>query len=279
MNQKQLIEKKNDLITRAEETLNKAKTEERELTPDEMAELAEIKDNVKKIKDMLEMSDFFSGENNIKEKLLSKAPLDGTKLSRNASKAELEFRAKQYDDFNVKIGTLDDNIKAVENIENQINSYAQVLSDLNEMTDKVEENLRRIQKESNVVDSISNKLLKQQQTVETIDKRIPQVSENFSKYNAEQLKAIGATLLDEYKALYNKNKSLIGWIKIDGTKIDYPVMQTVNNYDLFDGNCINDCRGGKKAIENCIACSKTNSTYCAQCKENIPFSEKFIYRN
>ncbi|MCQ2520315.1 MAG: class B sortase [Lachnospiraceae bacterium] len=36
-------------------------------------------------------------------------------------------------------------------------------------------------------------------------------------------------LLDEYKALYNKNKSLIGWIKIEGTKIDYPVMQTVNN--------------------------------------------------
>lgn len=51
MNQKQLVEKKNDLITRAEETLNKAKSEERELIPDEMAELAEIKDNVKKIKD------------------------------------------------------------------------------------------------------------------------------------------------------------------------------------------------------------------------------------
>ena len=36
-------------------------------------------------------------------------------------------------------------------------------------------------------------------------------------------------ILDEYKALYNKNKSLIGWIKIEDTKIDYPVMQTVNN--------------------------------------------------
>ena len=36
-------------------------------------------------------------------------------------------------------------------------------------------------------------------------------------------------ILDEYKVLYNKNKSLIGWIKIDDTKIDYPVMQTVNN--------------------------------------------------
>lgn len=36
-------------------------------------------------------------------------------------------------------------------------------------------------------------------------------------------------ILDEYKVLYNKNKSLIGWIKIDDTKIDYPVMQTTNN--------------------------------------------------
>lgn len=62
MNQKELMEKKNDLITRAEDTLNKAKAEERELTDAEMAELAEIRDNVKKIKDMLEMSEFFKGE-------------------------------------------------------------------------------------------------------------------------------------------------------------------------------------------------------------------------
>lgn len=81
MNQKELIEKKNDLITRAEDTLNKAKTEERELTDAEMAELAEIRDNVKKIKDMLEMSDFFKSEgqkpiieekalNNVEEKMV-----------------------------------------------------------------------------------------------------------------------------------------------------------------------------------------------------------------
>lgn len=33
-------------------------------------------------------------------------------------------------------------------------------------------------------------------------------------------------ILDEYKSLYNKNKSLIGWLKIDDTIIDYPVMQS-----------------------------------------------------
>ena len=36
-------------------------------------------------------------------------------------------------------------------------------------------------------------------------------------------------ILDEYKALFNKNKSLIGWIEIADTIIDYPVMQTLDN--------------------------------------------------
>ncbi|MCR5033480.1 MAG: class B sortase [Lachnospiraceae bacterium] len=36
-------------------------------------------------------------------------------------------------------------------------------------------------------------------------------------------------ILKEYQSLYNSNKSLVGWIKIEDTKIDYPVMQTVNN--------------------------------------------------
>lgn len=41
-------------------------------------------------------------------------------------------------------------------------------------------------------------------------------------------------ILEEYQALYVKNKSLIGWIKIDGTSIDYPVMQTRNNDYYLD---------------------------------------------
>lgn len=54
---KSLIEKKNDLITRAEEVLAKAKEEERELTDAEMAELAEIRDNVRKIVKSLGLED------------------------------------------------------------------------------------------------------------------------------------------------------------------------------------------------------------------------------
>ena len=43
-------------------------------------------------------------------------------------------------------------------------------------------------------------------------------------------------VLAEYQTLYSKNKSLIGWLKIDDTNIDYPVMQTVNNEYYLDHN-------------------------------------------
>ena len=43
-------------------------------------------------------------------------------------------------------------------------------------------------------------------------------------------------VLDEYKTLYEKNKKLIGWLKIDDTNIDYPVMQTTNNEYFLNHN-------------------------------------------
>lgn len=57
--EKELNEKKNDLITRAEETLNKAKAEKRELTEAEAEELAEIRDNVRRIMKTLELKGEF----------------------------------------------------------------------------------------------------------------------------------------------------------------------------------------------------------------------------
>ena len=50
-----LVEKKNDLITRGEELMKEMET--RELTPDEAQELAEIRDDVKKIKEALGLED------------------------------------------------------------------------------------------------------------------------------------------------------------------------------------------------------------------------------
>ena len=53
----------------------------------------------------------------------------------------------------------------------------------------------------------------------------------------EKIKNDESDLLKEYQDLYLQNDDMVGWIKIDGTKINYPVMQTVDepNYYLRRG--------------------------------------------
>ena len=40
-------------------------------------------------------------------------------------------------------------------------------------------------------------------------------------------------ILPEYEALYEENSDLFGWIKIEGTVIDYPVMYTPDDYNFY----------------------------------------------
>ena len=42
-----------------------------------------------------------------------------------------------------------------------------------------------------------------------------------------------AEILDKYKALYEENPDIIGWLSIDGTVIDYPVMQTPDDEEYY----------------------------------------------
>lgn len=56
------------------------------------------------------------------------------------------------------------------------------------------------------------------------------------KINYTEDENVAPEVLDEYKKLYNTNKKLIGWLKIDDTNIDYPVMQTNNNEYYLDHN-------------------------------------------
>ena len=57
MSYKNLVELKNDKITKAEKILADAEVNKRELTEDEAAELAEIRDDVKRIKEALKIGD------------------------------------------------------------------------------------------------------------------------------------------------------------------------------------------------------------------------------
>ena len=80
-------EKKNDLITRAEELVNKAKAEERELTPDEAQELAEIRDDVKAIKMALGLDD------DLREDAETEEKNDNEPTEEDGKMAETETRA------------------------------------------------------------------------------------------------------------------------------------------------------------------------------------------
>ena len=43
----------------------------------------------------------------------------------------------------------------------------------------------------------------------------------------------GIIFLPQYQALYTQNSDLAGWIQIDGTNINYPVMQSKQNPDFY----------------------------------------------
>lgn len=42
-----------------------------------------------------------------------------------------------------------------------------------------------------------------------------------------------AAILPEYAALYKQNTDMIGWISIEGTKVNYPVMQSPDEKDFY----------------------------------------------
>ena len=44
-----------------------------------------------------------------------------------------------------------------------------------------------------------------------------------------------ADILPQYQELYAQNSDLVGWLRIDGTNIDYPVVQADNSYYLRRG--------------------------------------------
>ena len=93
MNYKGLVEKKNDLITRAEAILNDAETNKRELTDDEAQELAEIRDDVRKIKEALKIHDEIKEEKQELKDEAGAAMKEEQDLKEAACKEEADRRA------------------------------------------------------------------------------------------------------------------------------------------------------------------------------------------
>lgn len=87
-NMKYMTERKNELITRAENILTGAENEKRELTDDEAAELAEIRDEVKKIKDALKINDEIGADDKQPKKEAQPAGADGGDASGDGGDAK-----------------------------------------------------------------------------------------------------------------------------------------------------------------------------------------------
>lgn len=92
-NYKGLVEKKNDLITRAEEILNDAETNKRELTDAEAQELAEIRDDVRKIKESLKIYDELKDEKKELKEDATEEQAEADAAKKEAEQAEAETRA------------------------------------------------------------------------------------------------------------------------------------------------------------------------------------------
>ena len=97
MNYKGLVEKKNDLITRAEEILSDAEAKKRELTDDEAQELAEIRDDVRKIKEALKINDEIKDEKKELKDDAVEEQAEADKAKEELAKAEAETRA--FEDY------------------------------------------------------------------------------------------------------------------------------------------------------------------------------------
>lgn len=93
MNYKGLVEKKNELITRAEAILSDAEQNKRELTDDEAQELAEIRDDVRKIKEALKIHDEIKDEKKELKDEEGAAMKEEQELKEAACKEEAEARA------------------------------------------------------------------------------------------------------------------------------------------------------------------------------------------
>lgn len=98
--------------------------------------------------------------------------------------------------------------------------------------------------------------------VDRESKRLSEIKENTTlnqMYQDEEIEvSIGSEkktykILDQYKSLYNSNKTLIGWLKIADTIIDYPVMQTGDNqYYLEHNSNLEEDRNGALFLDtNC----------------------------
>ena len=88
------------------------------------------------------------------------------------------------------------------------------------------------------------------------------------------------SILPEYETLYEINNDLIGWIKIEGTKIDYPVMQRDQQFYLTHDFYQEASSAGLPFLDERCDLSKPNQNlmiYAHNMKNGTMFHELLNY--
>ena len=62
-------------------------------------------------------------------------------------------------------------------------------------------------------------------------KQVEELEEIINQTPVDETEYI--TPYDKYESVYRMNNDFVGWIKIDGTELDYPVMQTKDNPEYY----------------------------------------------
>ena len=89
----------------------------------------------------------------------------------------------------------------------------------------------------------------------------PEASEETTEKEGNPAAETTLTAHEKYAAVYEQNHDFVGWITIDGTSINYPVMQTPDHPSFylkhaFDGSYSN--YGTPYVQENCMVGSSDN---------------------
>ena len=132
-----------------------------------------------------------------------------TESNTDKSVAVVKRLEKQYEDFAARSNVLDQRFQMMNDIESRLSAYKEASQQVFEMTTRLEQNLENLHKESEIIDQVSKKIAAQKQSVATLESKISEVAEQFSKTNADQLKDLGTTLLAKFTEEKDRLESII----------------------------------------------------------------------
>ena len=130
-----------------------------------------------------EFEDFFESSSD-KLNALS-ADVETHQAAAGAAVKRLDRLTEEFDN---QSKTFEEKFRQVDDIRKKLDSYGNVLSELMQMTENAETNLKRVRAESAALEKISGKISALEKSASSIENRLPKISEEFTKKNNESLR-------------------------------------------------------------------------------------------